>query len=1063
MIKISSYLRMSLGILLGLVFLGQSALSQVTTATILGRVTDETQAVLPGVSVTIRNVGTGIVRTSVTNDEGGYRVSNLALGDYAVEASLPGFQTAVRTGITLTLGREAVVNLTLQLGEISERVTVTGEASLVETTTSALADLVDTQKIEDLPLNGRSYTQLALLQPGVSTIGGSGFGTVSGGGAKLSISGTRTTSTAFYIDGTNAKGALGHTPGSAAGTTLGVDTIREFSILTNNISAEYGGGGGVINTVTKSGTNDFHGSVFEYHRNSALDARDFFDPGAEPAPFKRNQFGFTVGGPIVRDQTFFFGSYEGLKDRRSNSTILSVPTAEVKAGMLPDGPVAVNPVIQRYLDVMPLPNGLIGNDGTGDYHYTQSQTTDENYFMVKVDHQFSDADAFFVRYTFDDADRIDPRPFEEFFQTFETRTQYATVEETHIFSPALFNTFQVGFNRSLGGDVNQVQGLDESYVLIKQPERIPPSFSIPGLSSWGPAATSDRYAILNSYQIKDKVSYMVGRHSIRTGFEFQRIQYNGANRPRMHGNVVFNTYRDFLEGKMRTWEFMGVGTGVTGSVWRGFRQNVMAFFVQDDFQVMPNLSLNLGLRWEFVTIPTEVAGRISNYRDPLNEARATVGDPFFLLGKNNFGPRVGFAWDPSGEGKMAIRGGAGLFHDQMIHSYWRLPAAQNDPFFLRVSQSNPGVFPPTTDFNIDTLPPVEPAPMQYDLKTPYNIQYTLTVQRQIFTDMVVAISYVGSKGTHLGRFANWNVTRFQLCPCADDPASANFDESTLPAGTKYRPAGSPRFNPALAGLGMRQFDTNSHYDSLQLRLSKRFTEGLQIQGSYTFGKNIDAASNQEGLGGGGWDVSSLDPYDWRRDRGRSSLDVRQNFVFNFSYDLPGSNLSGIAAHVIGGWQTNGILNVNTGTPSVVRLGHNHSRDLNNTTTSSPGRPDLKAGASNNPTLAGGVQCNRDCRYLDGSAFELSPAGTLGNLGRNTISKPVTTTFDFSLMKRVHVDESRYFQLRAEFFNLFNHTNFGTPNGTVFSNTSGNVASNFGRITGTATTSRQIQFALKFLF
>ncbi|MBI2821260.1 MAG: TonB-dependent receptor, partial [Acidobacteria bacterium] len=803
--------------LLALLF-GHFIPAQVTTATILGTTRDESGGFIPGVSVTVRNLGTGIERTVITDDQGRYRVPALSLGNYEVEASLEGFQTAVRSGITLTVGREAVVNLTLRLGEITERVTVTGEAPLVQTTSASLEDLVATQQIEDLPLNGRSYTQLALLQPGVVTVGSTNFGGVSGGGAKLSVGGTRSTTTYFYLDGTDVKGGLGHTPGSAAGQTLGVETIREFSLLANNYSAEYGGSGGVINTVTKSGTNEFHGSVFEFHRNSALDARNFFDRDprspaqrSDPPPFKRNQFGFTVGGPLVSDRTFFFGSFEALRDRLSNTSIINVPTAALKQGNLPSGPVQIHPLIQRYLDVMPLPNGEIFNDGSGEFISARSQPTNEEYFMVRLDHRFSDADSIFGRYVFDDAERVQPLSYPQFFRTALTRSQYLTIEETKIISAEWLNTLQFGFNRSFGADTNQVEGLDASFNLIPLPERVPPDLQMPTLENWGSASSGDRFVVLNSFQVRDKLSYTSGRHSLRTGFELYRNHYNGFTRSRIHGRARFDTLRDFLEGRILSWEFMAPGTGNM----RGFRYWDFGLYLQDDIQLTPNFSLNLGLRWEFVTVPTEVAGRVSNLRDPLNDVRSTVGDPMFLLPKNNFGPRFGFAWDPFSDGKTSIRGGSGLFHSQMTHTYWRLPALQNDPFFLRVQVNNPPTFPPSVE--VGDLPPLQAGPIQFDLKTPYVIHYNLTVQRELLPQTVLAVSYVGSQSRHLGRFANWNIRRFEI----------------LPDGRKFFPAGAPRFNPAFASTDTRQFDANGHYDSLQVRLSKRFSEGLQVQSSYT--------------------------------------------------------------------------------------------------------------------------------------------------------------------------------------------------------------------------------------
>ena len=1017
--------------------------AQQTTATISGVVTDESGGVIPGVSVEATNLDTGIMRIATTGDEGRYQLPNLSVGSYQVEASLPGFQTGVRTGITLTIGREALVDFSLSVGEISERVTVTGEAPLVETTRSVLTDLVGQQQIEDLPLNGRSYTQLALLQPGVTTLGSQNFSSISGGGAKLSMAGARSTNTYFYLDGTEVKDSFGHTPGSAAGQTLGVDTIREFSVVVSSFSAEFGGSGGVISSVTKSGTNDLHGSVFEYHRNSALDARNFFDRG-DPPPFKRNQFGFTLGGPIASDKTFFFGSYEGLRERLSTTRIINSPSNDVRNGTFP---IIVHPEVQRYIDVMPIPNGRDNGDGSGEYIDTASRPVDEDYFMIKVDHQFSDSDALFVRYTLDDASRIQPRNYDQFFTEAETRSQYATIEYNKILSPTWLNTFRFGLNRSLGGDINRVEGLDASFNFIDEPDRIPPTLTIGTIAEWGGSNAADRFSIVNVFQYTDKLTYTKGRHSIRAGVDVYRYQLNGSNRPRLHGRTRFNSYEDFLEGRPRRLEFLFPGTGGM----RGFRQTVPGFYIQDDFQIRPNLTLNLGLRFEFVTIPTEVAGRISNLRDVDGDTDLTVGDPFFLLPKNNFGPRFGFAWDPFGTGKTSLRGGFGIFHMQMTYVNWRFPALQNPPFTTRTQTDfpldetgKPAVnFPPVIDFDAPRPPP-NPAAQMFDIKTPYMMQYNMTLQRELWSDMMFALSYVGSHGVHLGRLQTANINEFTV----------------RPDGTKFWERGAPKLNPAFGAIDLRQFDTNSSYNSMQLRVTKRFTEGLQFQTSYTWSNAIDESIGQEGFSGGGWDAFSMDPFDRSRDRGPSSWDLRHNFVANFTYDLPfGSGMGGAAERLLGGWQTSGILNMNTGNPSVVTVRFNNSRNGIIPSFNPSERPDLVAGKDNNPVLGG------PDKYLDASSFVVAEPGTMGNLGRNTITQPGLVTFDFSLIKETYVSEEVSVQFRAEFFNLFNRANFAAPSGTVFSSSRSpdRVSGSFGRIRRTKTSSRQIQFALKLLF
>ncbi|MBI4456389.1 MAG: TonB-dependent receptor [Acidobacteria bacterium] len=1013
------------------IFCGRILLAQETTATISGLVRDDSGAVLPGVSISVKHLDTGRTRETVTDDEGRYHAPNLAVGNYEVQATLTGFQTAVRSGMKLTVGREAIVDFTLKIGEITEKVTVTGEAPLVETTKSELADLVDEKKIRDLPLNGRSYTQLALLQPGVMTRGGAGFNALTGGGTKLSIGGARPMNTFFYLDGTDIRDAFGRTPGSAGGQNLGVDTIREFTVLVNTYSAEFGGSGGVINSVTKSGTNDLHGSVFEFLRNSALDARNFFDPGKTPPPFKRNQFGFTIGGPIKKDKTFFFGSYEGLRDRLNATNIIFVPDANSRAGTLPSGPVVIAPLIKKYVDAMPLPNSRIFNDGTGEFIGSRSFPVNEDYFMVKVDHQFSSSDSFYVRYSFDDASRKGPQSFPQFSVDGTTRFQYLTIEENKILSPALLNTFRFAFNRSNGGTENLGTGVDTSINLIPLPGYLPPQTNVPGISQFGTSFTGDRATVLNTFQFADKVNYTIGAHSIRTGVDISRFEQNGFSAFLKHGQVRFANLREFLEGRILAWQFLVPGTGTI----RGFRQTDAAFYVADDIKIRSNFTLNLGLRWEFVTSPSETAGRVANLRDVFHDTQVSIGDPFIKVRKGNLGPRVGFAWDPFGKGKTAIRAGWGIFHQQFTSVLWNVSIMQMPPFQVRAQFTRPALPPPFTSTDPSSQ---NPSPTEFQPKTPDSMQYNLTLQHELWSNTVFAISYAGLRGIHLTGIQNFNIARFEI----------------LPDGRKFWPGNTQRFNPAFSSYELRTFGATSSYHSLQLRANKRFSKGLQFQGSYTFSKNIDITSETQIAAAG-----FMDPYDMKRDRGLSDYDVRHNFSFNYTYDLPiGSTLTGPAGTILRGWQINGLLNVQSGVPVNIGESFNRSRNLNLVAFSGNfERPDLKAGAKSNPVLGG------PDRYIDPSSFQVQEIGTLGNLGRNTVIGPGLATFDFSLIKNIYITESRYVQFRAEFFNLFNRANFGAPNPSVFTDASGIPSGSFGRITDTTTTSRQIQFALKLIF
>ena len=443
-------------VLCSLVLSGAMARGQVTTGTISGAVRDQSGAVLPGAGVTIRNVETGITRRIAADEQGRYRVPQLPLGNYEVEAEASGFSTEVRQGITLTIGREAVVDFSLNVGQVAERVVVEGEAPLVQTTTSEMGALVDNKKIRDLPLNGRSFEQLALLQPGVVVYAVASRELQFGSGVKFSVSGSRAYSNLFLLDGTDINDQADFTPGSAAGVVLGVETLREFSVLTNTYSAEYGRkAGGIINAVTKSGGNEIHGNAFYFHRNDNFDARNFFNTVSFAKPeFKRNQFGGTAGGPIRKDHTFFFGGYEGLRERLGLSNLTVVPTAPVHQGLVQNRTtgqfenVGVDPRVRPYVDLFPLPNGRDFGDGTADFFSSPSKPTREDNFSVRLDHQISENDSLFGRYTFDDAEVFIPEKIPTFGTGLVSRYQYVTVEEKHIFSPSVLNVLRLGYNRS---------------------------------------------------------------------------------------------------------------------------------------------------------------------------------------------------------------------------------------------------------------------------------------------------------------------------------------------------------------------------------------------------------------------------------------------------------------------------------------------------------------------------------------------------------------------------------------------------------------------------------------
>ena len=1058
-----------------------------TSGTVLGTVQDSTGAVLPGAEVTATHVDTATARTAISNDEGRYLLANLGLGNYEIAASLPGFQTAVRTDIEITIDRRAVLNFTLTVGSISERVTVSGDAPLVETTSASVANLVDSQQIRDLPLNGRDFIQLAALQEGV-VIAPLASHQAGDSGIKLIISGTRPSQTGILLDGTDIKNNQGNTPGGLSGSLLGVDSIAEFRVITNVYSAEYGRfTGGIVTAVTRSGSNDLHGSVFAFHRNSALDARNFFDRDpdnplerSDPPGFKRNQFGFTLGGPIVKDQTFFFGSYEGLRERLGLTTTYNFPNVNMRNGLIPRSRgqcprgsvpqgslcfIDVPATVQPYLDLYPLPNGPDNGDGSGQLILANPQPLDEDYFVVKFDHQFSDSDSFFARYTFDDSIlEADSQYIYNGLST--TRNQYLTLEEKHIFSPTLLNEIRVAFNRSRSDDSDvldpTVPVVDPSLFFHEGRNGLVGTINADRavLSGFGAQSRRPQFHTQNLFQYMDNVVWTTGSHALKIGVSASRFQYNQSSVSRTNGRFDFQNIATFMQGIVRN-----ASTRVTSPWVAGLRQWLVGLYIQDDFQLSPNLSINLGLRYEFINSPTEVSDRIANISDPLQEVPDEGGAYYTNPSLKNFSPRVGFAWDPTGSGKTSIRGGFGLFHDQLLPWVYTFAPFRMRPFALRITLEapTPMPFPNVLDdlvkqYEADGTLPTEvfnstAANAVTDPSQPYIMQWNFSLQQEILPGTAVTVTYAGSRGVHLSRTADVNVPPGILL----SDGRRFFDSNT--------PEGTVRPNPTFASITDRRWDGMSWYNGLKLGLRKRFSSGFQYQIAYNWQKFMDEGSAVRTTGGDFTNASTF-ATDWRDhkiDRGLSAYHVAHTFSSNFTFELPfgpgrsyGSGTSGVAAALIQGWQINGIISLSSGQA----LGINGDGSVTCGLCAERGaasRPDLIPGKDNSPNTG-------DPEAWFGSVtdnFEQQQRGFYGTLGRNTAEAPGLATFDLAINKSFALGERADLQFRTEFFNIFNRANFGAPRLATFSR--GRASGSFGRISTTTGTSRQIQFALKIVF
>ncbi len=1071
------------------ILLGHVEASAQTTATVSGTVTDQSGGLIAGAQITITNLETGQVRTLQTNDAGRFYAPGLNPGPYKVAVAVQGFEGALQSGITLTVGFEQVINFTLRPGQVSERIEVKGEPSAVQTTGGSVAELVNSQTVRALPLNGRSFDQLIYLQPGVNVATSAGSSPNQGRGVKFSVAGARLTSNVFMLDGTDMNDSQNFTPGGAGGQLLGVESILEFQVITHNASAQYGRSmGGIINAASKSGTNAVHGDVYEFLRNSALDAKNFFDdPNSPIPPLRRNQFGAAVGGPIRHDHLFFFTNYEGLRESKGVTKGGIVPSASTRQLCTPPiDTTKVKPEVCPYLLLYPAANQ---SDGT--LKFSQQQPTRGDYGTAKIDWNPNDKNSFFVRYTMDDSTKLRqdaPDHVLGLFAEDEThRNQYVSLVATRVFSPTLLNIARFGFNRSTTL-VNLFNQANVPAALSFIPGEPFGRITVQGLNTLGATINDPRFFRMNSFQPSDDLSITRGAHALKTGFIIERFQWNTANFNRIGGDYAFASLANctgscFLQAKVQS-----VNAPFPGSEpSRGIRAILFATYFQDDYRVSRRLTLNLGLRYELTTVPTEVNGKMSFLLDP--SATTLVNQQPFKGNHLNFAPRIGFAWDPKGNGKTAVRGGWGIYYDQILLNQFLNMFDRNPPQWLTVTLPQPGI--PAPFPHPFPLPAGAQAGFALqnavfnDFKTPYSYQYNLTVQREIVHQLVVSVAYVGSRGKHLIERSDGNTPLPTVLPGGTACTASGLPDSThpiLPAGTLCTPSGAKRRNPGtsalpLADLQTRRLSGLSYYDALQISVSRRFSGGLQVQGAYTYSKSIDMSgglfSEEADNAATGIEI----PDRLFNDKGLSNFDIRHIAVINLLYELPfGKNLQGFGRQLVNGWELGGIATFAAGVPFTVENSANRSQDLA-TGANFSDRPNLVAGASNNPThgvsagcagVPAGTPVGTPTLFFDPCAFAPQPLGTFGNLGRNTLIGPGLSDIDFLINKHFRMGEQRELQFRAEFFNILNHPNFEAPTATgrrIFAGGLNPAPSSSAGVLPfqTTTSSRQIQFGLKFVF
>jgi hypothetical protein len=1060
------------------------------SASISGKVEDPSGASVSGVTVTAKSLETGATRTATTDASGAYKVLSLPLGPQQVRAEKTGFKAAVRDGISLEVGQEAVVDLTLEIGDFTQQVTVTEEAPVINTTTSPVSGMVTSREVKDLPLNGRSFDNLITLNPGAINYGLKSPNTSTSNGNTFTVGGRRPSDNLVMLNGIEYTGSsqLAITPGGVSGELLGIDAVREFNVLTDTYSADYGKRSGAqVSVVTQSGTNALHGTVFEFLRNSALDARNSFDQGSAP-PFRRNQFGAALGGPLKKNRLFLFGNYEGFRQALALSSVSVVPDAQARQGLLPNAagvytPVAnLNPAMLRYTSFWPDPNGpelLAGGlpSGTALSYNNPRQKAREDFGTTRLDYDVRERDSLSGAYTIDDGNSVIPQADPLFGAALGLRNQVASVEEIHVFSPDMLNTFRLGFSRAaynfgalafgnFSPDLSFVTGAGPGGIIIGGGTT---TTGVAAITSAGPNNAANVWNRRNLFTVTDAFQVNKGIHQISAGVWLQRMQDNENTASRVLGQATFSTLQTFLQGTVSSFQV------IPSPQELGWRSLFGAWYVEDTIKVRRNLTLELGVRHEFTTGWNEVGGRAANYITDAAGVLVTtprVGNSVYTANnaKKLFGPRAALAWDVFGNGKTAVRAGFGTYYSLIddlaflinalppfngAASYSNVPLQSILPIVPSVRPApscGPGVPQPCTTF--------APQGIQSDAKTPAVQEWNFRIEQQLSANTALRVGYVGSFGYHGLVSIDPNTIPAQICASATCP-SGGFaaTKGSVPQGAQYIPVVTGRPNPYVSAGFFWYSEGNSSYNSLQADLTHRLSQGLQLRANFTWSKNLDVNSAPTGAQANNQAQMVMDRNDLHRDWGPSALNAAAQSSISARYELPFghgkrfmNNAGALADRLAGGWQLNGIATLLSGFPFTPQAGSNRSGDGD---TRNPDRPSL------NPAFSGPIVTGNPNQWFNPAAFVLPAIGTYGNLGRGALTGPGLADLDLSLFKSFVVTERTSLQFRSEFFNVLNHVNFASPNPIVFAN--GVYSSSAGLITSTVTTSRQIQFGLKLIF
>jgi hypothetical protein len=1107
----------SLVFVLAMLSAGLGVSAQQITGSIRGAVQDPSGALVQAAAVSARQTETGLTRTATTEPSGAYILLELPVGHYELQVEAKGFQKYVQQGITLNVNETAVIPVHLAVGAESQVVQVDADAQLIQSTVTSLGKTVSEREVLDLPLNGRNFTQLGLLQPGVVplTPGLAEAGGSLRAGQAYAVNGQRPESNNFLIDGAN------NFNGVDGGFVLKppVDAITEFRILTHNASAEFGQSlGSTTNIITRSGTNRFHGAVWEFLRNDVFDATNYF--AATTEPLKQNQFGGTFGGPIRKDKTFFFAYFEGFRNRQGETDSSTVPSVAERQGdfsaLCPEGFTAgfcnnpnhqlfnvflnqpypgnqypvdtqTNPLSQNLLQYFPFPN-----NGPNVFTSTQVVRQDSNQGGVKIDHYLTASDILNLRYSIIDGDQFNPIPTSGasvpgFPVGQDQRAQNFVIQETHTFSPNTIGVFRFSYLRNkflFGEHVNNTTpaSLGFQYTPSLAAAVGPPSIQVAGYTTIGNPITGPRDTYENAFDYSASLSWVHGRHELKFGGGYQHLQVNALQGIATNGFYVFagfpvvpDAFASFLFGQPVVF-LQGLG-----DFERGIRGNAVNGYVQDTFKATSRLTFNLGLRYDLPFPYTEIKnrqtlwipGRQSTVMPDAPNGLLYPGDKGVPAGliptfKKGFAPRVGVAWDPTGSAKWLVTSAYGIFYEPYYTGQGGpLQSPISAPPFLQTPQvSTPDFADPfggNPPINGQFSTPLTNLTLAANLPLPYSQDWDLNVQRSFGSDLLFEIGYVGTKGTKLPRFVEANPAIYIPGVDADgDPisTSSNADQRRIHSGCTLA---DPPNSCIYSSTGLIEGIANSSYNALEASLKKRFSHGLSFLASYTYSKSIDDSSSFNLTGSAskplaGENDLAQNPFDVAAERGRSLFDARHRFVLSYQWSLPWwRQPKGWYQQVLGNWQVNGIVTAMTGTPFTVFDGNDFSVQGS--------APEISGFFSNRPNVVAGQNPNDGPKttstWLNPNAFQRitqdpnSPVQQFGSAGRNIAQGPGFTDWDFSLFKNIRVTESKEFQFRAEFFNIFNHPNFHNPDSDMNSQTFNQILE--------AQPPRLIQFALKFMF